>query len=375
MKRNKCKVTLLLVILFVLSNSCESDKEVKYSLELVYQERYNVPLDSLSKRSHPVSYFSDNANEFYVYNELIHHIYVYNIIDGVLIRRIPLSKEGPNQIRTVKTISAIDSDSIYLFSNDNRLVLINKEGVSLNVSYPLKGDDGDPSLVNEPSLEIYNDTLITVVRPSNTTDKAKYKSVLIYTFSDSTSNFYVPFPDSYEDGRWGMKIADSYFAMNHAKNEIVLSHSYSPEIQVFELNSGVEKSFDASSNLMEKPEQLDKGANPYNSGIYMMTNSWYGKILYDKYRKVYYRLGIIGYDSETVLTNPRSKNKDGYDFVTIILNEDFEKVGEKKGLNLLGYTFVNEDGLYVANYSAEMNNEDLMIFARYDLNSIEHERE
>jgi len=50
-----------------------------------------------------------------------------------------------------------------------------------------------------------------------------------------------------------------------------------------------------------------------------------------------------------------------------MMDENFKKVGEIKGLNLPNYSFINKGKLYTPNFEKEPDNEDVLIFDIYKI--------
>ena len=99
---------------------------------------------------------------------------------------------------------------------------------------------------------------------------------------------------------------------------------------------------------------------------------WYGNLLYDRYRNVYYR---IAYPRTTIEKEVRPFELLAYgrkNFSTIILDKEFNKIGETlfpdytysaKGMIIL------EDGLYISDshYLNPQFSDDVLSFVRFEL--------
>ena len=101
-------------------------------------------------------------------------------------------------------------------------------------------------------------------------------------------------------------------------------------------------------------------------------NSWYGNMLYDKYRKVYYR---IAYPKTTIEKGIRPMELLAFgrkNFSIIILDKNFNKIGETLFPDYTynpGIMFIDEDGLYISDshYLNPNFNDDILSFRKFDL--------
>lgn len=99
--------------------------------------------------------------------------------------------------------------------------------------------------------------------------------------------------------------------------------------------------------------------------------SQYMDIIYDKYRKVYYRLFLTGIDIEKDSKNLNEEYLNPKVMSIITLDEHFNKIGEDVFPNhdfMLSY-FVAPDGLYMSsdNVLSEGYNEDSLTFTKLEL--------
>ena len=137
----------------------------------------------------------------------------------------------------------------------------------------------------------------------------------------------------------------------------------------------------AGSTKVEKPKfYKNKGRGMMESPVYQMSNSWYGDIYYDQYRKLYYRSASIGREIPDSELNPmanlklyKSLNNDDIYALTIILDENFKKVGEVYGIRLTKRSFATESNLLIEDSKYDSENEDIIVFKRYNINNIDNE--
>ena len=98
----------------------------------------------------------------------------------------------------------------------------------------------------------------------------------------------------------------------------------------------------------------------------------YGRILYDEYRKVYYRIAYAETELESGLDYRKILHTGKAEFSIIILDEDLNVLGETK-FPAFTYVphicFIREDGLYIStsHFMREDYSDDWLRFQRIEL--------
>ena len=367
MKRNY----ILFLIIITLIHSCAKPKQqelLKY--DLIFENSFAIELDSLTKRNHEISYFNENEENLYVYNDLIHSIYQFDIRNQTQSLVIPLKKEGPNEVNKVEAIiKAPEAEMFYLITNIGNLVKIDSTGKVISKEQFLVRDNGDASLTHRPRFFINNDKIYVSVRPNNTTDK-EFSFLAFSGINYSKTEYVFPHPKNSNIGNYANLMNEAKLVYVDSKNTFVVSLPFSDHLFTYNLNENITDKFLAKSNLMLDPIKFKPNNNINYSSNYLMSNSWYLNLLYDRTNKIYYRLGSIGVDLSR--GDPRkgefySNNENGYYHTLLMMDENFEKVGEIKGLNVPNYSFVNKGKLYVPNFEKEHDNEDVLIFDIYSI--------
>lgn len=350
-----------MIFLLVNCNSNTNRNTLTHTLEL--KDTIIISLDSLTKRNHRISYFSDELDLLYIYNELIHEIYVFDISSLVQRKSIKLAKEGPDEITSVESIYTDNGNIFTILTKRGVIIEIDKDGVVLRKKQFLSRLNGDGSLVNKPRIFKVDSTYFVTVRPNNTTKKNNYGFLAQGSFESEGVEYPFTYPSDLDILGWSTMINESRVVLLPSQNTFVVSFPFSPDIYSYNLTSGFAEKHKASSSLMEAPDKIIKTNDINYSSDYIMTNSWYLNLLYDKKNKIYYRLGNVGVDQ--INGKFVSKNRGNIYHSLIILNDSFNVIGEFTGLNMPNNSFINDGLLYIPNNKKQKNNEDVMIYDIY----------
>ena len=362
------------ISLFIMLASCGTNSSKdnfeninNYTLEKV--DELTIPLDSLTKRIHQISYFSDESDLFMIYNELVHSIYIYNINDSDDRVKIELNQEGPNGLDEVVSMYTQDGVHFTLLTNSQELVEVNAKGEVIKRKQFLSYANGDAALVNRPKIFKIMDDYYVSVRPSALSKKEKYTFLAKGSFDSNNIDYLFMYPKDLNYSDWSTMINEVKLAYIESNNHFVASMPFTEKLYSFNLENRRISEYKASSNIMTSPTPKTQFKGISNSRDFLLTNSWYLNLLYDKNNKTYYRYGNLG--SDKVNGNYVSKNNQNLYHTILILDEKFRKIGEVTGLNLWGYSFINDGLLYTPNYKANPNSEDSFVFDIYELKSLE----
>lgn len=370
MKKNLFHLIAVAAFLSLIACEENSDKgEYEYSL-VKTGERLIFELDSVSKRSNLFATYSEVLKSYCFYNDLNHSIYFYNIENGENWGVYPLQKEGPDAITGVRAIRPISKDSVLVFSSNSKdISLINSKGHVVRRFDFLKNRDTNGIVVFQPQLFLDGNKVYTMLRPTANSSRDFEGSVVKYDLKTGKIDFLMPYPlDNYDNGSWGGAQRQTYMIFNPIKKSLIMSYPWDNNLHTYNLSNDEVNSYYGGSDEMTSPEPLKAGASSQEVGEYLLSNCWYGTIFYDKYRKVYLRGGAIGKDLST-LSSDRILNINGDDYfkTTIILDEEFNKIGEVPNLGVSMATFATEDAYYFYDGDYQKDNEDIMAFSKYVL--------
>ena len=371
------KNTLLFLIASVVLVSCSQKHESMFKDEVTLELKGHIviPIDSTTKRTTKLIRYNHTENRICLYNEVNHALQFYDFENGNAVHKIQLVKQGPDGVSNVDKMIFHNKDSIFVYNSVRyEIALLNNKGEIKEKFKILDLDRGDPtvSLMYE-FMYMDEGKLYVIVRPTNTTNASNKRIVLEYDLSNRSKKFMMATPDSYYKGKWGDRAFHRNAAYNHQKNQIVLSLPFDESVYVFDIATEKIEKYFAHSSLMHKTKPLPRrySGDTQMMLYYQLSNSWYGQILYDPHLNIYVRTGQVGLnikpnDPVMGVRHP-SKNNDGVYNVSVILDEHFRKIGEVPHMSFNSTIFSNEDGIYIPDNLYERENEDILVFAQYQL--------
>ncbi|MEB2785527.1 DUF4221 family protein [Algoriphagus persicinus] len=105
----------------------------------------------------------------------------------------------------------------------------------------------------------------------------------------------------------------------------------------------------AGSSFFEGFVELEKGTPHNEQFIYIIENSSYARVIYDKYRKLFYRVTLIGRKLDTSIDESSMDNSRNQ-FSIVVFDENFQKIKEVLFPSKKYYhyaAFVGKNGLYL----------------------------
>lgn len=158
----------------------------------------------------------------------------------------------------------------------------------------------------------------------------------------------VLYPTTYRDQIWGMSHAIPCRVMN-AKGQFIYSFGIDPLLYVTDFNTT--QSYNAKSDYIDEIKPFDKKGGLDANKNYFIETPYYGEILYDSYRNVYYRFAR----REIPITDSQGNINiwENKPCSIIILDEQFQKIGETLLEPNKSYyprdSFIGKKGLYISN--------------------------
>ena len=322
-------------LLFALSSCSNVDDSFLNEMTLILKDRIVIPIDAETKRDSRKIGFIENFNSIYLFNEINYQIYFISLDSQAVWKKVQLHKEGPDGIGEVTKIKILSPDSIFVLNRlNNQLYFIDGNGRLIDKRKILFRDEGDPIIqLLSPSIDFIsgqNKLLIPVV-PIERTSKDKAASLLTVNIETGERQYIGSWPDDFR--RWGRKGSTSYGTYNMVENKYVFSHSFSEEIQVWNLNSNEIKSFYAGSKRAKKPVYYRGNGSMGSVLSHQVSNAWFENIYYDRHNKVYLRGVSIGLnipDPQKPTVVSGTVNGDKISSVAIILDNNHKKIQYKK---------------------------------------------
>jgi len=183
-----------------------------------------------------------------------------------------------------------------------------------------------------------------------------------YNLKDQEKSYFLKYPDNYDKYNYaGGKFRTVYFT--YTDSQLIFSFPASPDIKYYDIPS--RKTYKQNTyNKKVKPLNRSKDYNPTKKDLrkLFLLNYYYGPIIFDKYRKCYYR---IKYFPKKKINHSDWKTWQR-NYSVEIFDVNFQKQGEKqfkKKTFLNNSIFVSKEGLVIR----EINeNDDIIIFNVYN---------
>ncbi len=313
-------------------------------------------------------------------------ILIYELQTGKLVKKISYDAEGPNGIGTrLYGYLVKDFNHIYIPNvNQSRIYETDTTGILRKTIDFSKIEEGFLSIpayyTNHDDKQLYfiGDTLYIPQTLNRTigTDRWVEESP-VAVFIDTLSNKIKKFPMLHPHGEITSKNYNSYIAdlsySNIMKDSFFIysfaldENLYKTNIQTGKIEKILAKSrYISNVNPIKLPSELTQ----------LMKKTCempsYGNIMYDKYRKVYYRFVYLkselkpNEDSRKILHNGKKE------FSIMMLDENFKVLGETR-FPAFTYVphicFINKDGLYLStnHFKREDYSDDVLRFQRIEL--------
>lgn len=166
-------------------------------------------------------------------------------------------------------------------------------------------------------------------------DKKSYISdgrlFTVFDSKNKTFSYKLNYPEAMQNKLWGGMLTFKHLCCNSKTNRVIISYAGFDQISVFNRNFKSTKYYKATSDELKsirsayKPYEVFEKKNEH-----YMNMPTFGRIYYDRYRDVYYRIGkfpkVGEYDPNKrdymdAMANPR-------DLVIVVLDSKFQKLTE-----------------------------------------------
>ena len=365
-----------------LSSECSSTKELAF-LEAGDTIYLTVDKETYYGSKAMFQFEDEKGNEFLFLQNRgdrgTPSILIYNLSDCSVTKKIPLFREGPNGIPAIYGGTALDASHFLVTTDSPHFYIVNDKGEILFRSpglYDRKKGFGtfctthvmsyyhQPAILRD-SLLYFSQTHIGYPHRKDT-----WRTSNIFAVADLRSGKLHPLPMSYPsifDKEEIMRTLsyDRGFSYADTGKEVAVSFNKSDSIYVSSDFLHV-RSYKAQSRYFPSlhPEpyyaQTDLEARLRRESL----KPQYHHLLYDKYRKVFYRFALHPYEWPKT-KSPMSGEDNGRKFSILILDEQYQLIGETKFpayQYAYHYYFIGKEGLYVS-----LNNPDNPLFSEDEL--------
>jgi len=382
---NKNLVFLSIVLCAFLLLECDKDSKSRNvsNNKIHFSEIAEIrfPLDSLTSFYQNSLQYRNGEDEGFLslYNEPANSIYEYTYEGRRLNRIIHFEKEGPDGIGQNYKMGHLiaGTDSIFLFNYLTKALFLTNSNGRILRKYDLKTQDEkkQPSVQLDTRYPAYcTGSKIYFIGANffHQEDHTKLLNVIVLDLESGEMSYHFPRPAIYNEGNWG------YF-------KYIVYHCYIPDAGKFVYSFGVSDSlfvtglkfktitkhparsrfFDEikplTNNLSEKvtDERIDE---------YDMTTPTYGPVIYDPFRKLYYRFAFHAISMEDYKSGDRRRQKPKTSI--IVLDARFKFIDEvilPVDEYMTTMYFVNGEGLHLAKSNRYKENEDFLTFGIFKL--------
>ncbi|MDR2909952.1 MAG: DUF4221 domain-containing protein [Bacteroidales bacterium] len=359
--------------------SIKNEKEGKLTAthQLVESSEKNILLDNESAPKPPYMQMIKSAEGEQILtflNPYKNAIFFYDYENGILVDKIEYEKEGPDGILSPAGYFIKSMDSVYVYNKarfelaltdslghvKQRISLIgNSSGYEWTMYYPQYF-----FYTVNPLFEANGKLVLTGMSPFSIADSliGKFKFTANVDIKSGNVEFMHTYPEElYGSGAiWDGEFYTQAHPVLSPDGELI--HSFPVSHDVYVARRGVEdyKTVYAGSNTAGTINSIDnRGGRVSNEDIlpHILQYDFYNGIMYDTYRKVYYRLMLQGIPNATVNTSVFEKP-----VVVIIMDEQFNYMGE----TVLGpwqewnwqNSFVTPEGLVMEYFNPDLDSEE-----------------
>lgn len=390
---------ILLLLVLVLLIACSShhvvriENEQKGKLTSIYDLRISDSLQfrldtETAPKSEYIQLYQDGSNVYLtLLNAYNNSIYIYDYKNNNFLERISFEKEGSDGILGIEGYYIKNMDSIYIYNKLLMEIVLADSAGSVKEHIPL-GIRVQSDWTNHypqfdfstvcPLFEKSGKLIISGFTPFSI-EKSFLENFRYTAYMDMNSKqveFYHVYPmDLYGDVNWDDPFFMQIFYAISPDNKMVHSFPISHNLYINEFGSDAVATVYGGCNVASTISSIDWDLTksqkiPTESLlIHYLEQDLYGAILYDSWRKVYYRFMQKG------ILNATTKNAINEKQIILILFDDkFNYLGEKNignGVNwYIPNAFVTEKGLNIQYIDQSDMEEEYLKFKIFTMSKI-----
>ena len=368
--------TLLFISFFFILTlvSCQPSKnnngKRQNEVELVAEKQLVFPLDEQTYYlSKSMFQFEENGKEYLHFENTrksLYNIVIFDIENRQIAKQIPLHKTGPNGLPAVFGSRPSPGAQYILVAQNNisRISSINDKGEVIR-NYNFQTPESQftslhlGSYYNTPGFVKDSCLFLKIGIPKPDMKREDWPKTHMFASLDLRTGkvkwvpiFYPPiFKEEYEniDGGYGFS-----YDYNYKENRLICGFFGYDSLMVTDDLKHIRWYNAKSRYLKSMRPKLGNAMAGINSIIEFCETPKYWHIMYDKYRNVYYRFAEMPYKlapNESPYDEPKGK-----EFSVIVLNADFEIIGETRFPGKKYFykmSFVGKEGLYISENNLE----------------------
>ncbi len=344
--------------------------DFKQTLALKQSRTFKISLDSLTPQLYgDVQIYEDtisNKKYLHFFNTPNYQIYFYDLATQELAFTIKLEKEGENGVgKDMRGYQIKNLDSIFVYNYPVELSIVNRNAKKSKV-YRVLGSLERDTLLIIPNLNVSssspiifkdNSLIMSGYTGAELEEENAYNRpfVIYYDLQTQELTYGATYTKAYQNANWGgSELRHTYAAYNPDKDLIVYSLPIEHSIYTSKDGKNLTKHY-AGSKYFDKIPSLDKPKKSYHTmdmdeiyAVYAERPS-YSYIIYDKYRKLYYRIAELPIDKFDPNGGIKTTVKETS---IIILDENFNYLGETRMKSMYSPRsfFITEEGLGFVKY-------------------------
>ncbi len=332
-------------------------------------------------------YTDEKGNEFLTFqNDVEPQILVYDMNTQQYVKTISLDKEGADGVGIFCGYNIQSWDEIYIpCMMRNEIDVVDSEGkIRRRIQY-LKTVEGKETLPIIASsfpympLEIINKKMYINQQCPNRrlgsqTVEDSPVTLVLDTVANELREFSLRFPPVLPSERTRGNTLGVEFLYSQTFNDtnFVYSFFFDEKIKVVSLSGDVLRTVSAKSRYLDRFDLSNQNVDLASLPKILCQIPFYGNLIYDKYRDVYYRFVYpeteVQPDDNAMDIWQLGRTK----FSIMILNKEFEVVGETlfpENTYASNHFFIREDGLYLSTSFVKNPNfsDDKLCFRRIEL--------
>jgi len=381
------KITILLLCFSSCDRKRNFEKERKvfeHSKRMVLTDTLNIKLpDSISHiKSETRPFFSSDGWGFgYLTRGVDNNMYINRyLFQENKWEIIKINTQGPNQVYGQGAFSFSEkNDMFYYFPlNTPRILEVKKNGeVQREHKYSPDRTVAYNSQVKSPNIiDDGQSIFFDIGEYRSLEDVSTYEEVSLIGIYDYQINKFrkiVKYPEEFHGKKWSPNDVAKNFVI--ADEKIFMSFSKSKYIYVYDLEGEFIEKSTVGIDAIKDSEGL-KSDDSFANALAQVNNGYYHNLIYDKWRKVFYRIGIH-YDVKQRVESPQDMGRAFQKRVMTIItfDSDLNIIAEAQFFTLQtflmeNYFLLNTDGFYL-NATLPDQPENLYKFIRLELRDIE----
>lgn len=388
----KLKLLLCSIVFIALLSSCDNGNKVinenrnkyenKCRLIECKKKEFNID-DQTTYLTEYIQYIDkDSIDQLVFVNKNNNSVYYYNYNNCRFEKKMTFDKEGNNGVYTIQAFMDINKDSFFVYSYDTKILNLFDKDHKLVKKYnfykiPEKSNwtmiNPCPFIQTATPIRKIGDKIICMGFVSGETSQETNMNrpvCIVYDLKSNKIHSTLNYPIQYSKYNWagGFTYRMPYYDV--VNRDLVVSFAASHNIIKYNIDTGESKEFYAgSSNIKEinsYPQRKDSRIDEDAAWRWYMTNASYENIMYDKYRKVYYRIARL--PKKDYSSNEKGNKKP---IVIITLDSNLKYIGETSLPTDADWapcnSFVSQEGL---NIQVLTDNEDVISFKTFKIEKL-----